>query len=196
MKNLSEDEKLIKGLRSYFKSGIFAPVFFSIGYIFTCFGLIINPDISIWKKVVLIGFLLVIIIVFWLFYIKGKRNERKMKPSLDELEASFAKQKQDISDTLFDEIHEENSDENYSEEQMNEIQVKTNLFFRSQIHLILTGVGLSIALFLYNLLHFPIWLSILIFSLIGLDFVIWTVLYVKRYRDLKEYVNSVSKEKI
>ncbi len=190
----TDSQKYVKGLRGYFKAGLFLPIFYTSVFILVISSLVVLPDYNLSIKIIGIALSMVLIIFIWLLYGYQRKNEKKMKVYIDEIEVKLESQNNVDEELLMNEISEIKEDNCLSEEQVSFITKNTILFFRYQIYLIIAIALFSLDLVLKDLLDFPTWLNVLLLSIFSCLILLSVFLGIKTYMNLKKYVDKVSKD--
>jgi Flp pilus assembly protein TadB len=89
MKKRTENQKVIRGLRAYFKESLFLPIFYTVIYGLGMIALIILPDYTLFQRITGGTLMFAILAINWVVYGFGKRTEKNTKQDIDELENSL-----------------------------------------------------------------------------------------------------------
>ncbi len=195
MKKKSDSQKFVKGLRGYFKAGLFLPIFYTSVFILVITSLIVLPDYGLLIKIIGVVLSLIIIFFFWFLFGYERKNEKKMKVYIDEIEMKLESQNNVDEEKLsMNEISERNEEDYLSEEQISIFTKKSHIFLRYQVYLILSIALFSLGFRLKDLLDFPSWLNVLILSMFGFLIILSGFLGIKTYINLRKYADEVSKD--
>ncbi|XMB72506.1 hypothetical protein RJI07_01045 [Mycoplasmatota bacterium WC30] len=180
MKDQMEIEKFTKHLRKFSKEGLFSPIFFTIVFSFGILGAAISSEEELVSRIVYIAFSVIIIVIYWIIYIFGKRSEKEMN---------------DLADNMENNINTEGNTSDYlSEEEEIFFKKKLKSFSLYAGVFVISSFVLSAVILIRNFVDFPKWLTISSLVTLGTLMLFTLVIGIIKYIDLSKYVNNVSNQ--
>lgn len=159
------------------KASLFLPIYFSIIFIVVIFSVTVDPDLEIWKVILVVVLSAFLSFVFGVSYYRDKKRERQISITLEKLGTDSAN---DIDDSV-----------QLSIQEMEIINANVMSFYKSQIFFSAGYCVLALPILIFRYLGLPTWAFILSIILwVGYVLVAVSIL-VSKHKKLTIYLKSL-----
>ena len=190
MKEKTDAQKLIKSLRKANKASLFLPIFYSFVFGFVIVSVFILPAGEIKNRVLMLIVSLFVIILSWILYVFGKKNEKEQKGVIDKLEADL--ESENLESENDETLSEEQAD--IIEEKVNVIKNKILIIIRFEIYLIICFLFLGLLLIFHNTLDLPQWVLFTLLATLVSGILFFSIDLIIKYYQLYNYSKQNFKE--